>query len=154
MFWLQFFLFFGFSYEFCVKFCITNNLLSFNFTFQFLVLGSTALWTQSLTLTKQVLYHLSHAPSHFWFSYFLRYGFSFCPGLASNHVPPTYVSSIVVVIERTTIPSLFIETNFLPRLYSNCNPPNIHFLRRLVRGISHRAWPIYLIQCCLVMGGD
>jgi hypothetical protein len=47
-------------------------------------------WTQGLTLPRQVLYHLSHSMSPvFCARYFQnRVSKTICPGLASNHQDP------------------------------------------------------------------
>jgi hypothetical protein len=43
-------------------------------------LGSAGVWTQGLALTSQALYHSSHAPNPFGFSYFLVRGSLFAQG--------------------------------------------------------------------------
>jgi hypothetical protein len=51
--------------------------------------GRTGVWTQDFTLTKQVLYGLSHTSSPFCSGYFEMGSYmKYLPGLASNHYPP------------------------------------------------------------------
>jgi hypothetical protein len=50
--------------------------------------GGTWFWTQGLRLTRQLIYHLKHAPSHFCLCYFFNRVLRFCPGPASDHNPP------------------------------------------------------------------
>jgi hypothetical protein len=51
----------------------------------------TGAWTQSFTLAKQVLWHLSHTSSPFCSGHFGDGGLSnYLPSLPSNHYPPNH----------------------------------------------------------------
>jgi hypothetical protein len=50
--------------------------------------SGTGDWTQGLELARWALYHLSHAPNLFYFSYFLDRTLHFFPGASLDPVPP------------------------------------------------------------------
>jgi hypothetical protein len=83
------------------------------------------------SITRQLLYHLSHTSAPFCFSYFLgRASVFFQESLrlwSSCWWPPMYLGSQI----RTTTTSLLVEiglTNFFARLTSNCALPNLYLL--------------------------
>jgi hypothetical protein len=94
--------------------------------------GSTGIWTHSLTLARQTLYHLSHIPSPFFACYFSdscvflpRVGLRLC-------------SSSLCVPWRWDHRNLFVEMGilltfffFLFWLASNRNPPDLSLMNKL-----------------------
>jgi hypothetical protein len=66
-----------------------------NLSFFFFFCGGTSVSTQDLMLAREVLYHLSHTSSPFYFIFQLIYWdrIWFLPGLYSNHDPPHLQSS-------------------------------------------------------------
>jgi hypothetical protein len=86
-------------------------------------------------LSEQALYHLSHTPSSFCFSYFSGRVSHFCPGLPSIPVFLPMSSVYLRLKVCATTPRLFVQMgswvvlpNFLPGLALNCDPHNPHTL--------------------------
>jgi hypothetical protein len=74
--------------------CLDGDLAVMFLFFPFYFFDSTGIWTQSLELVKQALYHLSHTPGPFCFSCFLNRDSNF--GQADlDYDPSSYTSHIV-----------------------------------------------------------
>jgi hypothetical protein len=80
-------------------FYICSTWYHFLFLFFFFYLADWSLNSGLELLARQMLYHLGHAPSSFWFSYFSDRVSCFCPGLASDSNLPTSVSCIAGKID-------------------------------------------------------
>jgi hypothetical protein len=108
-----------------------------------------------LMFTRQVLYHLSHPPRAFCFSYFSYKASHFSAQAGLNLGPPTYAPHITGMTGAYHHAQLFCQdeslVNFLPRLVLNCYPPDFclpsscgwceplcpaHFLRFLKRNMK------------------
>jgi hypothetical protein len=99
-------------------------------------------------IARQLLYHLSHACKFLKnFSYFSDRVSHFCPGLALDHDPPTYLSYLGLQ-SHTTMSSFWLATNFLPRLALNLNPPHFCLLRN--RDYRHEPLHLALLVCFLL----
>jgi hypothetical protein len=74
-----------------------------------LVLYILGFWTQGLTLARQVLYHLSHAPSPFLLSDKVLY---FLLEVAFDCDPPTYASHVTRILKACSTMPWFVEMWF------------------------------------------
>jgi hypothetical protein len=112
-----------------------NNLMSFSLWIMnscddfFFFFDGSRVWTQGLTLGRQVLCDMNNASSPFCFSYFSYRLPCFYLGQVFDPNPRTYASCVAGItgacyhVGFWLIPGL---ANFLPELALNCHPPNLH----------------------------
>jgi hypothetical protein len=97
-------------------------------------------------LTRRALYHLIHTQSPFWFFSYFSDRFLLLPENSLTSYSP-YISLLCTYDYRQVSPSLpcllkSSLTNFLPRLSSNCDPPNL----QLLCSWNYRFVPLCLAQ--------
>jgi hypothetical protein len=91
----------------------------------FFFFGSTVVWTQGLPLGRQVIYHLSHVPSPFCFSYFSGRVLHFLPWLAWT--------TVFLLMPMCIPPHQLVNWDVVFLIFclgwpQNCSPPNLCFL--------------------------
>jgi hypothetical protein len=104
-----------------------------------------------LRLTRQILYHLSHAPSPFCFSYFSDRGLLLLPGAVLDCDPSTYTSWVAGMTGVHQYTWLVCQdgglANFLPRLAWNQDPPNHCLPNCWDSAVSHCTWWVAKALC-------
>jgi hypothetical protein len=115
--------------------------------------GSSGVLTQRLLLPSQVLYHLSHTHSPFYFSYF-RDSLLLSAQAGLDHHPPVYTSCVAEMtgachcaIGKDEI-SLYLLLQFgRPGVTSNQDPSNLcsSSFSQVAKsiGMTHGTWPEY-----------
>jgi hypothetical protein len=83
-------------------------------------------WTQDLILSRQVPYHLNHAPSPFCFNYFSNRVSLFCQGLTLNHDSSTYASYIAEIIDMYHYTCLVVDIGSLTNFFGHAGL-KLHF---------------------------
>jgi hypothetical protein len=105
-----------------VLFCIRGQLIFF---------GSTRIWTQVLTQARLALYHLRHAPTLFYCSYFsnrISWFFLGWPGLWYPCLWLLHIWDHWHIPPHVNYWLRWGFTNFLPNLTWNCDPPDLCLL--------------------------
>jgi hypothetical protein len=122
---------------------VTATLYLLPVTSLFVFQGSTRVWNQCFLLARQVLYHLSHVPSSFWFRCFFNRVLCLCPswpGLWSSY-------SVFLLSWDGRYMPLHLGfywlgwglVNLLFRLASNHNSSDLHFQVAGIMDVSHCA---------------